>query len=270
LKGTLLAAAQADSSSGIGDIKDLLTLQNGALGSVLMHATAGGLFSVAGGGKFKSGFLAAGFAELAGPVVDKISQSNMYVGLAAAAVTGGLGSVIGGGKFENGAVTGAFVYLFNQAQAHGNPTHISQAGLEKLASDEGEVDHIYDDGNGHPTIGIGHLITSDDEYAADWNGITHDQAISLLRADVIRFETLITNTVTVSLSERQFDALVNFSYNIGERAWTDSTARYWINYGDYWSGGNQMLRWANGDNPRVFPGHFTRLLGDAEVFWPDE
>jgi hypothetical protein len=121
LKGTLLAAAQADSSSGIGDIKDLLTLQNGALGSVLMHATAGGLYSVAGGGKFKSGFLAAGFADLAGPVVDKISQSNMYVGLAAATVTGGLGSVIGGGKFENGAVTGAFGYLFNDL-AHMNHT----------------------------------------------------------------------------------------------------------------------------------------------------
>ncbi len=118
LKGTLLAAAQADSSSGIGDIKDLLTLQNGSLGSVLMHATAGGLFSVAGGGKFKSGFLAAGFADLAGPVVDKISQSNMYVGLAAATVTGGLGSVLGGGKFENGAVTGAFGYLFNFIDHH--------------------------------------------------------------------------------------------------------------------------------------------------------
>jgi hypothetical protein len=80
-----------------------------------MHATAGGLFSVAEGGKFQSGFLAAGFADLAGTHfdIDGNGAGAIAVNTVTHGIIGGLGAVMGSGKFENGAITGAFGYLFN-------------------------------------------------------------------------------------------------------------------------------------------------------------
>ena len=77
------------------------------------HGLVGGLTSVAGGGKFEAGFLAAAFSDVAGGVTEGSGPSLGNV--VSHAVVGGLGSVLGGGKFANGAVTGAFGYLFNEA-----------------------------------------------------------------------------------------------------------------------------------------------------------
>jgi hypothetical protein len=110
---------------GVGSLDTSLTkagvggFGNGGFGAVVTHGVAGGLISVAGGGKFASGFLAAGFGEEFGP---DPSRGLTIDAIAQAAVAGGVGSVIGGGKFENGAITGAFGYLFNDA-LHGDARH---------------------------------------------------------------------------------------------------------------------------------------------------
>lgn len=78
---------------------------------VIAYGMIGGVTSVMGGGKFQSGFLAAGFSALAGPAIDKLADGNIVLGTAASGVDGGVGSVLGGGKFENRAVTGAFAYV---------------------------------------------------------------------------------------------------------------------------------------------------------------
>jgi len=62
---------------------------------------------VAGGGKFESGFLAAGIASQAGP---QPGEAPSIEGALFAAALGGAGSVLGGGKFADGAITGAFAY----------------------------------------------------------------------------------------------------------------------------------------------------------------
>jgi RHS repeat-associated protein len=129
LKGTLIATGEALAFNEVGNLKanwgiDEL-IKDGGSGaakglaeSALMHGAVGGLVSVAQGGKFQSGFIAAGFGDLAGPQVTGLAHGNIYLGTAASAVTGGIGSVLGGGKFENGAVTGAFGYLFNDLADH--------------------------------------------------------------------------------------------------------------------------------------------------------
>lgn len=78
--------------------------------NVIGHGLVGGLASLAGGGSFQSGFLAAGFSDGVGPSLAEGSADN----IATEAVVGGIGSVLGGGKFVNGAETGAFGYLFNE------------------------------------------------------------------------------------------------------------------------------------------------------------
>jgi RHS repeat-associated protein len=141
LKGTLLSAGEALANFGIGQIGG--APEGGHyydLGNVaargLLHAAAGGLFSVAEGGHYKSGFLAGGFVALAGPggpapddILDRL------LGYAQSAVIGGIGSTLGGGKFENGAVTGAFEYLYNDAQIHELTAQAATQSDKQLARD---------------------------------------------------------------------------------------------------------------------------------------
>ncbi|MDZ4380601.1 MAG: hypothetical protein U0942_04595 [Parvibaculum sp.] len=88
---------------------------------VVSFGLTGGVTSVAQGGTFQSGFLAAGFGQLAGPAVEEFASAatgetaQIAAGSAASAVAGGIGSVLGGGKFANGAVTGAFSYAVGRA-----------------------------------------------------------------------------------------------------------------------------------------------------------
>jgi hypothetical protein len=135
LQGALLGGASAAAVYGVGSAKGPL---GNALGisarstgavtlSAAMHGTVGGLVSVAQGGKFQSGFLAAGLSDYAGPdiVSNDATFSEKAAATVQAAVVGGIGSVLGGGKFANGAVTGAFGYLFNYL-SHGRDISTSE------------------------------------------------------------------------------------------------------------------------------------------------
>jgi RHS repeat-associated protein len=91
---------------------------------VLAHAAVGGVSSALQGGDFKSGFLAAGFAQALSPVISKIDagvQGPTFARTVAAAVVGGTASHLGGGEFANGAVTGAFSRLFNDDSSSEKP-----------------------------------------------------------------------------------------------------------------------------------------------------
>lgn len=114
IKGTLLGIGEGLAFSEVGGL--LASDTSPLLGSVtadtaVAHGFVGGIFSVAQGGNFGSGFLAGGVSGLAdSPTFD---TENFEANLVEHAVFGGAGSVLGGGKFANGAETGAFGYLFN-------------------------------------------------------------------------------------------------------------------------------------------------------------
>lgn len=74
------------------------------------------------GGKFASGFLAAGVSSLANAwnIQTGSGGADLAANTAVHAALGGLGSELGGGKFANGAVTGAFGYMYNALQHQGS------------------------------------------------------------------------------------------------------------------------------------------------------
>jgi hypothetical protein len=111
----------------------------------------GGVSSVAQGGNFQSGFLAAGFSALAQPYIDVVANDNVFVGAAASAAVGGASSVLGGGKFANGAVTGAFSYAVGRAMAGGHKN-----GSEKSSNDNAAASNNLDAAKG--TVALGHLV----------------------------------------------------------------------------------------------------------------
>ena len=115
VKGAFFGAAAA-AAFAIGSIDFGLGGFN-FLAAAPAHAAAQGAIAGASGADFRGAALSAGFASLAGPLVNNIKAGSATAGLVArtivSAVIGGTASVIGGGKFQNGAATAAFVRLFN-------------------------------------------------------------------------------------------------------------------------------------------------------------
>jgi len=112
LKGALIGGLQAVAFATVAgplgkDIAGGLGGSPGAAfaGSFVARGLIGGVASAAGGGKFGSGFLAAGV----GGIVNTGGSINVF-GAIESATLGGVASVLGGGKFADGAVTAAFAY----------------------------------------------------------------------------------------------------------------------------------------------------------------
>lgn len=110
IKSVVTGAVSGGVFAEVGTIAKEAGWANGSFEKAALHAVAGGVTSVIQGGDLKSGFIAAGFTQLAGPHLPDIGKVGNAV---SRAVVGGVAAVLGGGKFENGAVTAAFAYLFN-------------------------------------------------------------------------------------------------------------------------------------------------------------
>ena len=122
--------------------------------------------------------------------------------------------------------------------------------LEKL---EGISNIAYVDSAHKKTIGIGHLLSAEElltskirikgQYIDYSLGITTKQCYDLCNQDLERFCEAVDEIIEVDLSQNQFDALVIFCYNIGIRAFKESTLVKLLNQGDYDKVPEQLLRW---------------------------
>lgn len=95
---------------------------------------------------------------------------------------------------------------------------ISEKGIEFIIKEEGEVLTAYICPAGVWTIGVGH--TGKD--IKKGMKITKEQSRELLKLDIKRFEDIVNKSIKVSLKQHEFDALVSFAFNIGERAFSKS------------------------------------------------
>ena len=92
---------------------------------------------------------------------------------------------------------------------------VSDDMKEALAEEEGVRLSVYRDVAGYPTVGVGHLVTSDDNLNVG-DQITYDQAIDFLEADLATAEKAVAKLVgDLELYQHEFDALVDLVYNVG-------------------------------------------------------
>ena len=94
--------------------------------------------------------------------------------------------------------------------------------------------------------------------------ITEDRAWQLLVEDLHRFERAVRKCIGVPLTQHEFDAIVSFTFNVGEGALSSSTFRRRINGGEDKATcfREEFPKWVNGsDGP--LPGLVRRR--DAEV-----
>jgi lysozyme len=118
--------------------------------------------------------------------------------------------------------------------------HLSAAGLELVKKSEGFRDRSYSDAAGFRTIGFGHRLTPSDSFA---QRISLEQAANILASDVSIAEAAVYRLVKVPLTQGQFDALVDFVFNLGSGRLASSTLLGYLNAGRYDAAAWQLLAW---------------------------
>jgi lysozyme len=117
----------------------------------------------------------------------------------------------------------------------------SDAGLALTKSFEGLRLQAYQDSGGIWTVGYGH---TGPELLA---GMTISQADAdmMLRADLSVAVGCVNRAVTEEISQNQFDALVDFCFNVGRKNFLLSSLLRKLNQGDFEGAAAQFLIWVN-------------------------
>ena len=104
----------------------------------------------------------------------------------------------------------------------------SETGRKAIQAFEGCRLTAYRCQAGVLTVGYGH--TGPDVRAG--TTITQEHAELLLANDLGRFERCVTDAVAKTLHQHEFDALVSLAFNIGTKAFVDSTLVRKLNAGE--------------------------------------
>lgn len=137
---------------------------------------------------------------------------------------------------------------------------ISDAGINFIKRWEGFRSRAYLCPANVLTIGYGHTKT-----VVPNQTITEYQGEQLLKQDLVRFEKAVNNLVTVPINQRQFDALVSFSFNCGVSALNRSTLLRRLNRGDYSGSANEFRKWVHGGGKKL-PGLVSRRREEKKMF----
>lgn len=141
--------------------------------------------------------------------------------------------------------------------------NISDKGLLEIMQHEGVRLSAYPDpatGGAPWTIGVGHT-----DGVKPGDTCTWAQAMEWLRQDIAWAENAVNGLVHVPLDQNQFDALVDFVFNVGTTQFKSSTLLRLLNEGDYEGADEQFQYWVYAAG-RVMPGLITRRHDEAVLF----
>jgi lysozyme len=143
---------------------------------------------------------------------------------------------------------------------------LSEEGVTLIKTSEAFRPRLYNCPAGHCTIGYGHLV----HYGATGigspkkgvsraralaleapfkDGLTEVQAATLLREDLVAYETEVHRVVAVPLDQSEYDALVDFEYNTGALA--KSTLLKKLNAQDYEGAAVEFDKWVLANGQRL-------------------
>ena len=137
----------------------------------------------------------------------------------------------------------------------------SDAGLALTKQFEGLRLEAYKDCAGIWTIGYGH--TGRD--VRPGRAVSEFEAEVLLRVDLRDAVACVNRCVEVPISQDQFDALVDFCYNVGQGNFSRSSLLGKVNLEDFEGAAVQFGLWVNVDQKPV-PGLVRRRAAEAAMF----
>jgi lysozyme len=136
----------------------------------------------------------------------------------------------------------------------------SQEGVALIKKFEGCELNSYQCSAGVFTIGYGHTLGVE-----DGDTCTQEEAEDMLKDDLGVYEEAVDRLVKVELDQNQFDALVAWTFNLGETNLRESTLLNILNKGNYGGVPEQIKRW-NRAGGQVLDGLIRRRQAEALLF----
>lgn len=118
----------------------------------------------------------------------------------------------------------------------------------------------YRDSKGVLTIGYGHT-----SHVYEGQTCTQEQADLWLVQDIAIAESAVNRLVGVKLTQGEFDALVDFTFNVGVSKFSNSTLDHLLNAGDYKGAANEFEKWDYCGGV-VLAGLLRRRLAEKQTF----
>jgi lysozyme len=150
---------------------------------------------------------------------------------------------------------------------------IASSNATKLIQDSESLSLVpYTCPAGHATIGWGHLMhkgpVTDEDKKTVW---TIEHANTILALDVSFYAKAVERAVRMPLNQNQFDALVDWTFNMGTGRLNEKTCTWLrkLNEGNYAAVPGELKRWNKGIINGVLtelPGLTLRRKKEAELF----
>ncbi len=140
---------------------------------------------------------------------------------------------------------------------------LSDNGLRFIAKNEaadGPKLKAYLDTGGVLTIGYGHTRGV---YAGQT--CTPGEALAWLLEDTQDAETAVSNLVAVAITQNEYDALVDFVFNVGSTALTKSTLLKLLNQDQHEMAALEFRKWRF-DNGQEIAGLLARRVREKDLF----
>ena len=139
----------------------------------------------------------------------------------------------------------------------------SDNGMTLTKTFEGLRLEAYQDCAGIWTIGYGHA--GQNIHAGQ--RVTEAEAAALLANDLRDAVQCVNRAVAeeIELAQHQFDALVDFCFNVGRRSFGQSSLLGYVNQEDFASAAHQFGLWVNVDQKPV-PGLVRRRAAETALF----
>jgi len=120
-------------------------------------------------------------------------------------------------------------------------------GIKLTKVSEGFVPRVYEDAAGYCTIAYGHLLKragcGEAESSRYSRGISEPEGGRLLTADMARAQRAVMQLARKDLSDGQFAALCDFTFNVGAGNLKRSTLLKAVNNGEHHRVPSQLKRW---------------------------
>ena len=140
------------------------------------------------------------------------------------------------------------------------PMQLSRSGLNLTEMSEGCRLTAYQDSVGVWTIGYGHT-----NGVCAGQVITQDQADALAYADEAQAVEAVNRLVNIPLMQGEFDALVDFVFNLGTAAFASSTLLKLLNASDINGAASQFVLWDHAGG-KVLAGLLNRRNAELALF----
>jgi lysozyme len=111
-----------------------------------------------------------------------------------------------------------------------------------------------------PTIGYGHT-----RGVKMGDVCTDEQAVAWLQEDYVICEKDVNDHVNIPLTQGEFDALVDFCFNLGGRSLNNSTLLRLLNAGEYKLAAHEFERWDMAGGKHM-AGLLRRRLAEEALF----